>query len=144
VSHEQVLGPKTYVGKSKATCGNYHQDQECLDIHLLKAAGYEAVANPSLGLVPYTDDARPEWVTYLYLTSHSMLRWLPSKLAEWLAENLAEVLAIPAKLGDKWGVEELNTGTVLERRLFSSVSTGAHLRTQCTDEGPRLAAIMFN
>ena len=44
VSHEQALGPKTYAGKSKAACGNYHQGKECLDIHLLKAAAHEAVA----------------------------------------------------------------------------------------------------
>ena len=104
VSHEQALGPKTYAGKSKAACGNYHQGKECLDIHLLKAAAHEA--NPSLGLVPCADDARPEWVTYRYRTSHPILRWLPSKLAEWLAENLAEELAIPAKHGDKWTVKK--------------------------------------
>jgi len=39
VSHEQALGPKTYAGKSKAACGNYHQGKECLDIHLLNISG---------------------------------------------------------------------------------------------------------
>ena len=85
------------------------------------------MAHPHLGLVPCTDDTRPEWVTYPYRNAHPILHWLPSKLAEWLAENLNEELAIPVKLGDKWTVEELNT--VLGRNLVSSVSTGAHLRT---------------
>ena len=71
VSHEQALGRKTYAGKSKAACGNYHQGKECLDIHLLKAAAHEA--NPSLGLVPCADDARPEWVTY-YSTRIALLK----------------------------------------------------------------------
>ena len=48
-------------------------------------------------------------------------------LAEWLSENLAEELAIPAKRGDKWTVEELNT--VLENNLVASGSTGGHIRT---------------
>ena len=87
------------------------------------------LANPSLGLVPCADDARPEWVAYSYLTSHPILRWLPSKLAEWLAENLAEELAIPAKLGDKWTVEELNT--VLERNLVSDLRTFGAIQWEC-------------
>jgi len=123
----QVLGPKTYAGKQMAAVGNHHRGKEVLDIHLLKAAAHEAVAHQHLGLVPYTDDTRPEWVTYPYRIAHPILRWLPSKLAEWLSENLAEELAIPAKRGDKWTVEELNT--VLENNLVASGSTGGHIRT---------------
>ena len=101
----QVLGPKTYAGKQMAAVGNHHRGKEVLNIHLLKAAAHEAVAHPRLGLVPCTDDTRPEWVTYPYRNAHPILRWLPSKLAEWLSENLPEELAIPAKRGDKWTVE---------------------------------------
>ena len=143
----QVLGPKTYAGKQMAAVGNHHRGKEVLDIHLLKAAAHEAVAHPRLGLVPCTDDTRPEWVTCPYRNAHPILRWLPSKLAEWLSENLAEELAIPAKRGDKWTVEELNT--VLENNLVASGSTGGQIRplvpfngsVSCTGEGPRLAAI---
>ena len=106
---------------------NHHRGKEVLDIYLLKAAAHEAVARQRLGLVPCTDDTRPEWVTYPYRNAHPILRWLPSKLAEWLSENLAEELAIPAKRGDRWTVEELNT--VLENNLVASGSTGGHIRT---------------
>ena len=68
-------------------------------------------------------------VDSLYRNAHPILRWLPSKLAEWLAENLAEELAIPAKLGDKWTVEELNT--VLERNLVSDLRTFGAIQWEC-------------
>ena len=124
---KQAQGIKTYAGRCNSITDNHYCGKECLDIHLLKAAAHEA--NPSLGLVPCADDARPEWVTYRYRTSHPILRWLPSKLAEWLAENLAEELAIPAKLGDKWTVEELNT--VLERNLVSDLRTFGAIQWEC-------------
>ena len=123
----QVLGPKTYAGKQMAAVGNHHRGKEVLDIHLLKAAAHEAVAHPRLGLVPCTDDTRPEWVTYPYRNAHPILRWLPSKLAEWLSENLAEDFAIPAKHGDKWRVEEPNQ--ILFKNLVSSGPSGGNIRT---------------
>ena len=56
------------------------------------------------------DDAAPEWVTYNYRTCHSIqvLRWLPSKLAEWIGDNKRAELQIPAMTQDKWTVGELN------------------------------------
>jgi hypothetical protein len=33
--------------------------------------------------------ADPEWVTYPYCKAHPILRWLPSKLAQYLAETMA-------------------------------------------------------
>jgi hypothetical protein len=33
----------------------------------------------------------------IYRTSHSILRWLPTKLAEWIGENLQEALDFPDK-----------------------------------------------
>jgi hypothetical protein len=51
------------------------------------------------GLLVSDDANAPEWVTYQYCKAHPILLWLPSKLAEWLAENmlLEADLAIPAK-----------------------------------------------
>ena len=34
-------------------------------------------------------DTAPEWVTYKYCRSHSILRWLPSKFAEWIGDNMS-------------------------------------------------------
>ena len=50
-----------------------------------------------------------EWVTYQYHKTHPVLCWLPSKLAEWLAENMQAELAIPAKQGNRFTVAELNS-----------------------------------
>ncbi len=38
-----------------------------------------------------------EYITYAYRTSHQVLRWLPTKLAEWIGANLCEELNIPDK-----------------------------------------------
>ena len=105
--------------------GNHCYCKECLYPHLLKAAAHEAMSNPLLDLVPCADDSQPEWVTYPYRTAYPILRLLPSKLGVWLAEILG---AIPAKLGDKWTVEELNM--ILVNILVSSGPNGGHhLRT---------------
>ncbi len=50
-----------------------------------------------------------DYVTYPYNTAHLVLRWLPTKLAEWIGSNLAEELTIPEKQGDFWTAAELNT-----------------------------------
>jgi hypothetical protein len=47
--------------------------------------------------------------TYPYSTAHPVLRWLPTKLVEWIRSNLAEELKIPEKQGDLWTAAELNT-----------------------------------
>jgi hypothetical protein len=39
---------------------------------------------------------------------HQVLRWLPTKLAEWIGANLCEVLNIPDKQGPLWTAVELN------------------------------------
>jgi hypothetical protein len=48
--------------------------------------------------------ATPKWVTYASRTAHPILRWLPSKLAQWLAENMREERAIPEKEGAQYAV----------------------------------------
>jgi hypothetical protein len=122
-----LLGPKTYAGKRTAAVGNHHCHKECIDIHLLKKDAHDTVANLHLGLVSCTDDARSEWVTYPYSTAHSILCWLHFEFAEWLSENLADELTIPAKRGYNWTVEELNS--LLVNNLVASDSTGGQIRT---------------
>ena len=125
IHNAQMLRYKTWAGKSKAAVGNHYCCRECLDIHLLKA--HRAVANPLLGLVPCADDTRQEWVINSYSTAHPILRWLSSKLAVWLAENLGQELSIQARLGDKWTLEELNM--ILVNNLVASGPNGWHFRT---------------
>ncbi len=57
-----------------------------------------------------------EYVTYPNRTAHPVLRWLPTKLAEWIRSNLAEELKIPEKQGELWTAAELNaiiTGNIV-------------------------------
>ena len=68
-----------------------------------------------------------EWVTYKYrtVTYHSILRWLPSKLAEWIGDNMRAELQIPAMTQAKWTVGELNQ--ILANNLVPNCN-GGHLR----------------
>ena len=42
--------------------------------------------------------AQPKWLEYIYRTAHPALRWLPTKLAEWIGENMQEELGFQIKL----------------------------------------------
>ena len=65
---------------------------------------------------------------YEYSKSHPILRWLPSKLAEWIGDNYIMELSIPARADTtsiKWCMDELNA--ILENNLVSSAK--GQLRT---------------
>ena len=100
----------TYEATLGSSIGHQYKGKHVLDIHLLKAERHEAVQlQGHHDVLLYSDDAdAAEWVTYQYRKAHPILRWLPSKLAEWLAENMQAELAIPAKQGDRFTVAELN------------------------------------
>ena len=129
----QGEGPLTYAGRRRSTVEHHHRGKQVLDIHLLKAERQEALALDSPGLpMVCVDDATgaaPEWVTYEFRTAHPILRWLPSKLAEWLAENMRDELAIPAKQGARYTVAHLNS--ILANNLVPN-RDGGHLRTFTT------------
>ncbi len=69
----------------------------------------------------------PEWLEYIYRTAHPVLRWLPTKLAEWIGENLQDVLGFPDKAnqraepGSGWTPAELNH--ILHEHLVDSAFT---------------------
>ncbi len=54
-------------------------------------------------------DPEPAWMSYEFRTAHPVLRWLPTKLAEWIGANLSEELPIADKIEDRWTAAELNT-----------------------------------
>ncbi len=101
---------------------NTKQSTGCvrLDINLLKPSRIElqgqgpapAVALPS----GHPSLSSPDWLEYVYRTGHPVLRWLPTKLAEWIRENLQEALGfqVPDKAdrraspGTGWMPDELN------------------------------------
>lgn len=105
------------------------EGKECLDIHLLKPA--RAWAEFATDIAPGCEqvlagDEGGEWISYQYRTAHPILRWLPTKLAEWIGDNYGPELGIaPKKNADGWTVGELNT--ILENNLVPG--SKGHLRT---------------
>ncbi len=60
-----------------------------LDINLLKPSRIEFLqdAGPQL-TVPDQQAASGNWLEYVYRKAHPVLCWLPTKLAEWIGENM--------------------------------------------------------
>jgi hypothetical protein len=88
-----------------------------LDINLLKPSRIEFVHHPAPLLAMSDTDtqaSKPQWLEYIYRTAHPVLCWLPTKLAEWIGENLQDVLGFPDKAdqraepGSGWTPAELN------------------------------------
>jgi len=117
--------------------------KEVLDIHLLKPARFlaEGQLADQDAMLFHEDQARPgapsgseseEWVEYPYRTAHPIIRWLPSKLAEWIAENKRIDLGIAPKQGQKWSVKELNDillNNLVECKSPNKGEGTGHLRT---------------
>ena len=127
----QGHGPKTKAGRKGAEFRHHYRGKECLDIHLLKPAQVWAQMAtehcPGNQQVLGVGDAPDgQWVTYPYRNAHPILRWLPSKLAEWIGDNYGAALGIPPKQhADGWTVGELNA--ILDNNLVPG--THGHLRT---------------
>ncbi len=87
----------------------------CLDINLLKPTRIEFAEDPAPSLSLADGPlAPPKWLDYVYRTAHPVLCWLPTKLAEWIGENLQDELGFPYKAdqraepGTGWTPAELN------------------------------------
>jgi hypothetical protein len=75
-------------------------------------------------------DPVSEWVEYPYRTSHPILRYLPTKLAQFIGDCYGRKLDIPARKDkSKWDTEELNN--ILLHNLVASAEggTSGQLRT---------------
>ncbi len=91
-----------------------------LDINFFKPSKIEFQDQdlaPKVALpVGHRSTSSPDWLEYIYRSSHPVLRWLPTKLAEWIGENLQEALGFPDKgdhdvradPGSGWTAAELN------------------------------------
>jgi hypothetical protein len=86
-----------------------------LDINLLKPSRIEFAGDPAPSLsLPDGPFSHPKWLDYVYRTANPVLRWLPTKLAEWIGENLQAELGFPDKAdqraepGSGWTPAELN------------------------------------
>ena len=112
--------------------GRRGRGRQDIDIHLLKPARFRPDSQWALppdvvdGVVHNEVlDPEAEWMTYEFRMAHPILRWLPTKLAEWIGANLSDELRIPMKSEDKWIAAELNS------ILINNVVRGSHghLRT---------------
>ena len=107
------------------------KESRCLDVHLLKPARLDVLPG-QLDVVCADDDRQPPgpaWLEYPYRKSHPIVRWLPSKLAEWIGENYGQQLQIPPKRNLEWTAGELNA--ILENNLVPSHNGKGQLRTFC-------------
>lgn len=123
----QALGPKTKAGRKNSGLRHHFQGRQCLDIFLLKPARVLAAFHQPVDTLPsdlnilYEErqNLPAEWIEYPYRSKHPILRWLPTKLAEWIGDIYGSALNIAPKLnGDNWTVGELNT--ILENNLVQN------------------------
>jgi hypothetical protein len=86
-----------------------------LDLELLKPLRVAAVASDWLERAGAPDTV---WLEYAYRKLHPMLQYLPTKLAEWIGENMQEELGFSDREDPrKWSVSELNN--ILRRHVVS-------------------------
>ena len=81
-----------------------------LDVNLLKPSRLELQDEDLTPNMAFS----PNSLEYVYRSSHPVLRWLPTKLAEWIGENPQEAFGFPDKgdvragPGSGWTAAELN------------------------------------
>ena len=99
-----------------------------LDINLLKPSRLEFLQDSGQPLtVPDQQASSVNWLEYVYRTAHPVLRWLPTKLAEYIGENLQDVLGFPDKAdkraqhGSGWTPAELNS--ILQNHVVNGALT---------------------
>ena len=63
-----------------------------LDVNLLKPSRLE-FADESVPMLAMLDAhaSSPQWLEYSYRKAHPALRWLPTKLAEWIGERTCRI-----------------------------------------------------
>ena len=112
-----------------------------LDINLLKPSKIEFVQEPAPTLTMPDGSSPPDWLEYVYRTAHPALRWLPTKLAEWIGENMQEELGFADKAnkraqpGTGWTPAELNS--ILQDHVVHGELT------RCSEELCMPAAILL-
>jgi hypothetical protein len=88
-----------------------------LDLDLLKpwrvSAAAAATNDDASPPVRHMSQQQPSqvWLEYAYRKHHPALQWLPTKLAEWIANNLQDELGFPDKADPRrgWTPAELNS-----------------------------------
>jgi hypothetical protein len=110
------------------------------DINLLKPSRLQfqeqdlAPNGPNLALpVGHRSCSSLDWLEYIYRSSHPVLRWLPTKLAEWIGKNLQEPLSFPDKGDVRAGPGSGWTATELNHILHAHVVDGTLTTFGCVE-----------
>jgi hypothetical protein len=107
----------------------------CFDINLLKPSRIEFVHHPAPLLAMSDTDtqaSKPQWLEYIYRTAHPVLCWLPTKLAEWIGENLQDVLGFPDKADQR---AEAGSGWTSARKASDNLKRWKETRDGRKDDG---------
>ena len=115
-----------------------------LDLDLLKpwrvsaaAAARDDNTSPSVRQMSQQQPSQV-WLEYSYRKHHPALQWLPTKLAEWIANNMQDELGFPDKADPRrgWTPGELNS--ILQNHVvwnsilqFQRVSVWDSRRSRC-------------
>jgi hypothetical protein len=89
-------------------------------------------------------------MSYEFRSAHPVLRWLPTKLAEWIGANHSEELLLPDKNlnEDKWTTSELNNILLnkVVRGPYGHLLTFAGIKWECYlfDGRPKARCYPFN
>ena len=100
--------PKTKPGLKGSGTRHHYRGKRCLDVRVLKSsrvlaehAAEHAPGNQQVvgNAAQESQDDQPagKWIAYQYRTAHPILRWLPTKLAEWVGDNYGNTLGIQAR-----------------------------------------------
>jgi hypothetical protein len=82
--------------------------------------------------------ASPQWLEYIYRTAYSALQWLPTKLAQWIGENLQDELGFPDKADQRAAPRTEWTPADLNHILQAHVVNGALTTFGCVEWGSQL------
>jgi hypothetical protein len=75
---------------------------------------------------PGSNHRNDEVFQYAYRRNHALLQFLPIKLAEWIAKNLADELRMRPDSGEDWSSDQLNrilTGCLVSDRRGNNLHT---------------------
>ena len=105
-----------------------------LDLDLLKP--WRVSAAPATGddsaspAVQHMSQRHPKqvWLEYAYSKHHPFLQWLPTKLAEWIANNMQDKLGCPDKADPRRGWPPAELNSILQNRVMRN-RDGCSLRT---------------
>ena len=110
-----------------------------LDLDLLKpwrvlasADAHDATVSPALRR-EHSHEPPQVYLGYAYRKHHPVLQWLPTKLAEWIGENLKDDLGFPGKADPKKGWTPAELNSLLENHVVKDRNGSALTTFGCVE-----------